>query len=47
MIRVKLPALDRLGRALERRAWRLARQRAEQGHPWRTPAKLWPHFGDD
>ncbi|MBB3034542.1 hypothetical protein [Alteriqipengyuania lutimaris] len=47
MIRVKIPALDRLGRALERRARRLARRRAESGHPWRTPTKLWPHFGDD
>ncbi|MEL7730103.1 hypothetical protein AAG612_11235 [Citromicrobium bathyomarinum] len=51
MIRVRVPAFDRLALALERRALRRldARVRAARldGHGWRSPAKLWPNFGDD
>ncbi len=51
MIRVRVPALDRLAHALERRALRRlearARSRAFGGHPWRSPDRLWPQFGDD
>jgi|GEM_PF-1696813 len=55
MIRAKIPAFDRLTHALEKRALRRldararsqAHARREGGHPWRSPAKLWPDFGDD
>ena len=52
MIRAKIPVLDRIAFALERRAFRLALRRAERGQrpagdPWRSPDRLWPDFGDD
>ncbi len=49
--RGRLPALDRLALALEKRALRRLDERTRaarlDGHGWRSPAKLWPHFGDD
>ncbi|WP_370177312.1 hypothetical protein [Alteriqipengyuania sp.] len=51
MIRVKMPALDRLALLLEKRALRRLDHRSITGRSgsdhWRSPAKLWPHFGDD
>ena len=51
MIRVRMPALDRLAHALERRALKRLESRARAhrlgGDPWRSPDLLWPHFGDD
>ncbi|GAB5348918.1 hypothetical protein [Alteriqipengyuania sp. 357] len=52
MIRAKIPALDRIAFALERRAFRLAMRRAQCGRSaggdsWRSPDRLWPDFGDD
>ncbi|KPM24224.1 hypothetical protein AAJ72_00060 [Citromicrobium sp. RCC1885] len=49
MIRVRMPALDRLAHALERRALKRLENRARKlgGDPWRSPDRLWPHFGDD
>ena len=49
MIRVRMPALDRLAHALERRALKRLDARAHRmgGNPWRSPERLWPHFGDD
>lgn len=51
MIRVRVPAFDQLALALERRALRRldasARAARLDGHGWRNPLKLWPHFGDD
>lgn len=50
MIRVRLPALDRLSLALEKRALlRLDARRVAarlDGDPWRSPTRLWPDFGD-
>ena len=49
--RGRVPAFDRFARALEKCALRRldARARAARldGHGWRNPRKLWPHFGDD
>ncbi|WP_192807569.1 hypothetical protein [Citromicrobium sp. JLT1363] len=49
MIRVRLPALDRLAHALERRALRRlqARARRSGSQYWHAPDRLWPDFGDD
>ncbi|MBH1942733.1 hypothetical protein I5L01_00675 [Erythrobacter sp. YJ-T3-07] len=49
LIRVRMPALDRLAHALERRALKRLQNRARKlgGDPWRSPDRLWPHFGDD
>ena len=51
MIRAKIPVLDGLALALEKRALRRlearARGKRRGGHPWRSPDRLWPHFGDD
>lgn len=49
MIRVRMPALDRLANALERRALKRLENRSRKlgGDPWRSPDRLWPHFGDD
>jgi|TARA_R100000049_G_C1953418_1_gene103550 hypothetical protein len=53
MIRVRIPALDRLAHALERRALKRletrarARMRRIGEDPWRSADRLWPHFGDD
>ena len=35
--------------ALERRALKRLENRARKlgGDPWRSPDRLWPHFGDD
>ena len=51
MIRARMPALDRLAHALEKRALRRLEARARShrlgGNPWRSPDRLWPDFGDD
>jgi len=49
MIRARIPALDRLAHALERRALRRLDARAQRpgSKSWRSAHKLWPDFGDD
>lgn len=51
MLNVRIPALDRLAHALEKRALRRLEARARagrsSGHAWRDATKLWPDFGDD
>ena len=49
MIRARIPALDRIAHALERRALRRLDARAQRpgSHSWHAPDRLWPNFGDD
>ena len=51
LIGARIPALDPLRRAIERRMLRRLDRRARAGRlgddAWRSPARLWPDFGDD